>query len=106
MKEIKCPHCRHVHEHEDAEVANLRGSNYLCQGCGRKLRIETNAILMHCSGCGGSHECDDCIEDVRAQIVCFRPEMHKWQPTLAIDMEKCSNCYDIRRVPVLTPTIS
>ena len=99
----QCPYCEH--EHKDDELQSVP-SLYICKGCGRRLSIEVHGGSMNCSGCGRSHECDNCIDGVHARIFCSTPQMHKWQPTLAIDMEKCSNCYDIRRVPVPTSSSS
>lgn len=104
MKELKCPHCRHLHEHEDSEARLLPGSKCVCQGCGRRLRIVAEGGTMYCNNCDCSHECEDCVDAIHAQVVCFEYRMHNWQPTLAIDIEKCCNCYDLRRIPV--PSLS
>lgn len=96
---IICPHCKFSHKYEKDEAADLPGEKFICQGCGRRLRIETEGGTMHCNNCDARAECEDCVDTIKARIVCYRHEMHSWQKTLATDIEKCSNCNDIRRVP-------
>ena len=91
-----CPFCKT--KNEDVEEAEL-SSTASCKGCGRRLRAVREGGEIECSRCGFHDECKYCVDDVRIEKLC-RADSCKWQQTLAVDVEKCSVCYDIRRTPL------
>jgi len=101
MSEKQCPHCKHKYDYEQLEkdLEGKYGDPFYCDGCGRRLRVEIEGGTMYCDNCDCEHECDECANDIRLRIWCWDFKMHDWKATLSDDIEKCSLCSDIRRIP-------
>lgn len=94
MVEFQCPNCQQFNECEEGQPP----PDYQCDHCGVRFRLERKGSRMRCEGCGSTCECEDCFESVAPKPWCWAESQHNWESTLAVDMEKCSNCNMVRRL--------
>lgn len=98
IQEIICCHCKHKHE---KDFDKFTSSSLVCEGCGRKVEIWTEGGTMVCDNCGGTCECEGCVNAVHVSPLCrdtIKGMQHDWKPTLYQSHEKCSRCYEVRDI--------
>lgn len=102
-----CPFCKHENKQlddlDDEALSNT--STTECAGCGRRLRVRQKLHEMTCDECGHSDDCPFCIDSIAVERLC--PVGHcKWAKTLCDDIEKCTRCFDIKRIiPTPSPSL-
>lgn len=98
IRDIICCHCKHKHENDfDKETP----SSLICEGCGRKVRIEAEGSDMRCEKCGFTCPCEECTDNFRVLAFCIETIKgmgHDWKPTLCSSHEKCARCYEVRDI--------